>query len=116
MFQLSSTLSFRYYRNSLELLKHAAAAFQRDEVSFGVNLGDIVDGKNRTAAEEQGLDPEAAGEKAVGMALEAFGILKKPFHHIIGNHCLYTMPRQRLNELCVSIEALLTSEVFFKIK
>ena len=30
--------------------------------------------------------------------LDAFALLHKPVYHMIGNHCLYNLPRGRLNE------------------
>lgn len=90
----------RYYRNSLELLKKAAVDFKERGVDFGCHLGDVVDGKNRMAARDAGKDEDAAGRRAVGLALDAFGLLQRPWKHTLGNHCLYTLKRDEIVHLC----------------
>jgi hypothetical protein len=62
-------------------------AFASDGVAFALNLGDSVDGKQRVDAE--------AGFDAV---LGCFEGRPYPSYHLVGNHCLYCLPRPRLNE------------------
>ena len=35
---------------------------------------------------------------AITSVLDEFAGLERRVHHIIGNHCLYNLPRQELNE------------------
>lgn len=79
----------RYYRASLEGLKRGVTAWQQQQVEFAVQYGDAIDGFN----------PKDQSETAMQSVLQAFSELQKPVHHIIGNHDLYNLPRQRLNEV-----------------
>lgn len=70
------TVGKRRYRESAEKLKAAVADWNRQDLAFVVNLGDIVDGNGYKTADELRL--------MVGL----FQPLKAPVHHVIGNHCL----------------------------
>ncbi|CAH0518705.1 unnamed protein product [Peronospora belbahrii] len=86
--------SKRYYRNALpqlnatiiEWLRVAESKTSTAKLRFAVNLGDLIDGKNRPAStSRQALESTKAAwrsfESAVG-----------PVHHLIGNHELYNFP------------------------
>lgn len=86
--------SQRYYRNALPQLRAIVAEWLRMATSenatmnlrFAVNLGDLIDGKNRPAStSRQALESTKAAwkpfEDAVG-----------PVHHLVGNHELYNFP------------------------
>lgn len=94
----------RYYRSALRLLKEAVAEWmdqshcdrekeansgdenqQQKPIKFAVNLGDLIDGKNRGANTTQ-----AAIHDAVAVFSE-FERTVGPVHHLLGNHELYNM-------------------------
>lgn len=79
----------RYYKASLEGLRRSVTAWQQQQVEFAVQCGDIIDGFN----------PKEQSETAMQSVLDELAKLQKPVYHMIGNHCLYNLPRQRLNEL-----------------
>ncbi|KAL4144816.1 hypothetical protein PRNP1_013941 [Phytophthora ramorum] len=86
--------SQRFYRNALPQLQATVAEWLRvaksesssSKLRFAVNLGDLIDGKNRPAStSRQALESTKAAwvpfEDAVG-----------PVHHLVGNHELYNFP------------------------
>ena len=92
--------SQRYYRNALPQLRAVVAqwlcvatseeALPPLTLRFAVNLGDLIDGKNRPAStSRQALD---ATKAAWAPFVEAVG----PVHHLIGNHELYNFPTATL--------------------
>ena len=81
----------RYYRGSLLSLRRAVSSWQHHDVDFCIHLGDIVDGFNPPALAEQALDAVKA----------EFDLLGRQHYHMIGNHCLYNIPRQVSVEACV---------------
>ena len=78
----------RFYRNSLNLLKNAVNEWKSnaDSVSFILQLGDLIDGKNK----QGGL---MTSKRALSTALHPFNSLHVPIYHIIGNHELYNFTR-----------------------
>eukprot|EP00879_Flechtneria_rotunda_P008922 GHRR01009342.1.p1 GENE.GHRR01009342.1~~GHRR01009342.1.p1 ORF type:complete len:381 (+),score=139.15 GHRR01009342.1:401-1543(+) len=79
----------RFYRNSLVALRRAVCqSWVPADVQFGIHFGDILDG----------FQPKAESEAALSVVLDAFAQLGKPTYHMLGNHCLYNLPRKRLNE------------------
>ncbi|KAK3129424.1 hypothetical protein QOZ80_6BG0479260 [Eleusine coracana subsp. coracana] len=84
----------RYYRHSLAVLRRAVTSWNNTQtkpgggVSFCINFGDIVD---RHCPKEKSL-------RAVHEVLDAFGELAggRPTYHMLGNHCLYNLPRTEL--------------------
>ncbi|KAL0049678.1 hypothetical protein WJX82_007377 [Trebouxia sp. C0006] len=78
----------RYYRASLDGLKRAVLGWENQQVEFGIQFGDLIDGFN----------PKDKSETALQSVLDEFALLHKPVYHMIGNHCLYNLPRNRLNE------------------
>jgi len=78
----------RFYRNSLNLLKNAVNSWKSstDPISFILQLGDLIDGKNKQGG-------EIVGKRALTTALRPFNSLHLPVYHVIGNHELYNMTR-----------------------
>lgn len=60
----------RFYRNSLSKIRAAAEEFNRRGVAFVLNLGDTIDG----------------GFSSFDAVLDAFGTIKAPVYHLLGNH------------------------------
>jgi len=93
----------RYYRHALDAARHAARHFQEERVDFVVNLGDIVDGKCQNV-ERHGGDPfpphvDDPGTKVVDDVVDALSAYKNgPVLHAYGNHCLYNLDRQTLQQ------------------
>ncbi|XP_005093877.1 manganese-dependent ADP-ribose/CDP-alcohol diphosphatase [Aplysia californica] len=78
----------RFYRNSLNLVKNAVNDWKSnsDPVAFILQLGDLIDGKNK-------LGGELASRKALKTALNPLNSLRIPVYHVIGNHELYNLNR-----------------------
>uniref|UniRef100_A0A383VZW1 Manganese-dependent ADP-ribose/CDP-alcohol diphosphatase n=1 Tax=Tetradesmus obliquus TaxID=3088 RepID=A0A383VZW1_TETOB len=82
----------RYYRNALVALQRAVSSgWVPAGVEFGIHFGDIVDGF-------QARDGQEKSEQALSDVLQAFSQLPHPTYHMLGNHCLYNLPRARLNK------------------
>ncbi|CAI5461135.1 unnamed protein product [Closterium sp. Yama58-4] len=82
----------RFYRHSLEVVKKAVEDWNQSTppMSFAVHFGDIVDG----------FCPRDRSEEAVNTVLDALaGFTAGPTYHMIGNHCLYNLPRVTLNKM-----------------
>lgn len=81
----------RFYRHSLEVLQRAVRSWNAaGDLSFAVHFGDIVDG----------FCPKEKSLEAVKRVLGNFQEFKGgPVYHMLGNHCLYNLPRPQLNEL-----------------
>lgn len=98
--------SQRFYRNALTQLQHAVshwvrvstAATNTTPLAFAVNLGDLIDGKNKMVGTSQ-----AAMDRAKA-AWAPFMQLVGPVHHLVGNHELYNFPPKELERqlLCWS--------------
>ncbi|KAG5230228.1 hypothetical protein OIU78_029983 [Salix suchowensis] len=77
----------RYYRHSIRVLQRAVQKWNSHQnLNFVINFGDIVDGK---CPPYQSLD-------AVKKVNNEFQKFKGPVFHLIGNHCLYNLPRDIL--------------------
>ncbi|CAA0818094.1 Manganese-dependent ADP-ribose/CDP-alcohol diphosphatase [Striga hermonthica] len=76
----------RYYRHSLLVLQRAVRNWNEKKLKFAVNFGDIIDG---FCPKDQSLD-------AITKILEEFRSFDGPTYHMIGNHCLYNLPREKL--------------------
>lgn len=80
----------RFYRNALPQLQSTVAEWLRvakaestSKLRFAVNLGDLIDGKNRPAAtSRQALE-------STKVAWQPFEAAVGPVHHLVGNHELY---------------------------
>ncbi|XP_063077299.1 manganese-dependent ADP-ribose/CDP-alcohol diphosphatase-like [Engraulis encrasicolus] len=78
----------RYYRNSLKLLQTAIDAWNVEKVkpSFILQLGDIIDGFNKTHNASQSALDTVLRECSRG----------PPMHHVWGNHEFYNFSRDAL--------------------
>ncbi|GAB4845731.1 hypothetical protein Ancab_039133 [Ancistrocladus abbreviatus] len=77
----------RYYRHSILVLERAVQKWNNSQkLNFAINFGDIVDG---FCPKDQSLD----SVKKVTAEFEKFN---GPVYHMIGNHCLYNLPRREL--------------------
>ncbi|MQM01737.1 hypothetical protein Taro_034508, partial [Colocasia esculenta] len=80
----------RYYRHSILVLQRAVKKWNdQKNLKFAVNFGDIVDG---FCPKEESLQ----SVQRVTKELEKFN---GPVYHMIGNHCLYNLPRSTLISL-----------------
>ncbi|KAF6137187.1 hypothetical protein GIB67_030951 [Kingdonia uniflora] len=78
----------RYYRHSIQVLQRAIGKWNTHlpTLKFAVNLGDIVDG----------FCPKDESLNAVQKVVREFESFNGPVYHMIGNHCLYNLPRNDL--------------------
>ncbi|PKI38644.1 manganese-dependent ADP-ribose/CDP-alcohol diphosphatase [Punica granatum] len=77
----------RYYRHSILVLQRAVKQWNDlNKLRFAINLGDIVDG---FCPKDQSLD-------SVKKMVAEFEKFNGPVYHMIGNHCLYNLPRSKL--------------------
>lgn len=91
--------SQRFYRDALNRLQDAIAEWVRvastsseTRLEFAVNLGDLIDGKNKMVGTSQvALDRAKA-------AWEPFQESVGPVHHLVGNHELYNFPPDELHK------------------
>lgn len=80
----------RFYRHALEVLNRAVANWNGlGRVKFVMHFGDLVDGLSKE-------DSHVAFEKVLA-GFNAFH--GGSVYHMIGNHCLYNLPRVELNKL-----------------
>ncbi|KAJ9677908.1 hypothetical protein PVL29_022720 [Vitis rotundifolia] len=77
----------RYYRHSILVLQRAVQKWNNlQKLKFVVNFGDIVDG----------FCPKDQSLNAVQKIVDEFKNFDGPSYHMIGNHCLYNLPRNML--------------------
>ncbi|PPD84847.1 hypothetical protein GOBAR_DD18207 [Gossypium barbadense] len=77
----------RYYRHSILVLQRAVKNWNdHKNLNFVINFGDIIDGK---CPKDQSLN-------AVKKVASEFENFHSPVYHMIGNHCLYSFPRDKL--------------------
>ncbi|MEW5311187.1 MAG: hypothetical protein WDW38_002922 [Sanguina aurantia] len=81
----------RYYRNGLKLLNQAVQDWQQNDISFVLQMGDILDGSQPRDASLEVL-------ASVLAELEVLGTAGIPTYHTLGNHCLYNLQRHLLNQ------------------
>ena len=80
----------RYYRHGLLVLQRAVIKWKNiKRLKFSINFGDIIDGH---CPKDQSLT-------AVNQVLENFEKFNAPVYHMIGNHCLYNLSRDKLMSL-----------------
>lgn len=80
----------RYYRHSILVLQRAVKNWNNhSKLKFCVNFGDIVDG----------FCPKEESQTAVKRVVEEFDNFSGSTYHMLGNHCLYNLPRKTLIEL-----------------
>lgn len=81
----------RYYRHALEGLQRAVQSWNvKGDLSFAIHFGDIVDGY---CPKE---DSKAAFNRVTN---ELANFTNGHVYHMIGNHCLYNLPREELNDI-----------------
>ncbi|KAG2675999.1 hypothetical protein I3843_12G031700 [Carya illinoinensis] len=77
----------RYYRHSIIVLQRAVQNWNHHQkLKFAINFGDIVDG----------FCPKIQSLTAVKKVVNEFSKFNGPVYHMIGNHCLYNLPRSEL--------------------
>ena len=78
----------RHYRETLAKLEEAATQFERDKLSFLVELGDFID-----AADS--VDVEQGYLKTVNRTFKA---ICSDRHYVLGNHCVDTLKKEEFLE------------------
>ncbi|KAL2492502.1 Manganese-dependent ADP-ribose/CDP-alcohol diphosphatase [Abeliophyllum distichum] len=76
----------RYYRHSLLVLQRAVHKWNEQKTKFVINFGDIIDG----------FCPKDQSLSAITRVINEFNVFNGPVYHMIGNHCLYNLPREKL--------------------
>ncbi|XP_047314454.1 manganese-dependent ADP-ribose/CDP-alcohol diphosphatase [Impatiens glandulifera] len=79
----------RFYRHSILVLRRAVEDWNsrnKPKLKFVINLGDIVDG----------YCPKDQSFTAVKKIADEFASFDGPVYHMIGNHCLYNLTRDKL--------------------
>ncbi|XP_059657195.1 manganese-dependent ADP-ribose/CDP-alcohol diphosphatase [Cornus florida] len=77
----------RYYRHSICVLQRAVQKWNNHQkLKFVIQFGDIVDG----------FCPKDQSLIAVKKVANEFEKFNGPVYHMIGNHCLYNLPRDKL--------------------
>ncbi|XP_072992508.1 manganese-dependent ADP-ribose/CDP-alcohol diphosphatase [Typha latifolia] len=80
----------RYYRHSFLVLQRAVRKWNEEKkLKFSINFGDIVDG----------FCPKDKSLITVEKVVKEFEKFNGPVYHMIGNHCLYNLPRSKLISL-----------------
>jgi manganese-dependent ADP-ribose/CDP-alcohol diphosphatase len=80
----------RYYRHSISVLQRSVSRWNtHNNLKFAINFGDIIDG----------FCPKDKSLWAVQKVLDEFGKFNGPTYHMVGNHCLYNLPRSKLVSL-----------------
>ncbi|KAK4257015.1 hypothetical protein QN277_006662 [Acacia crassicarpa] len=77
----------RYYRHSILVLQRAVKEWNAHQKhKFVMNFGDTVDG----------FCPKDQSFNTVKKVVNEFDMFEGPVYHMIGNHCLYNLPRSKL--------------------
>ncbi|XP_050225883.1 manganese-dependent ADP-ribose/CDP-alcohol diphosphatase [Mercurialis annua] len=77
----------RFYRHSIQILQRAVEKWNsHGKLKFVIDFGDIVDGKC----------PRDNSLTAVKKVTGEYKKFNGPVYHMIGNHCLYNLPREKL--------------------
>jgi alkaline phosphatase len=80
----------RHYRDSLPKLKQAINTFNKRSVKFAVELGDFVD-----------AGPSVENDiKYLRQVSNVFHQFKGDRHFVFGNHCVHTIPKKKLLDVC----------------
>ncbi|GMH43001.1 hypothetical protein BSKO_10923 [Bryopsis sp. KO-2023] len=88
--RLSFVGKLRYYRNTLTQISKAKDAWNAEGVDLVVHCGDIIDGTNKF---------NATSEQALAKVVDILDRIEAPVHHVLGNHCVLCMPRDRLRTM-----------------
>ena len=78
----------RHYRESLAKLDAATEQFQKDQISFLVELGDLIDAANSVETEQSYL-------KTIN---QKFSKICPNRHYVLGNHCVDTLKKKEFLE------------------
>ena len=73
----------RHYRETLGKLAEAAAQFEKEKVSFAVELGDLIDAADTVETEQRYL-------RTIN---REFSAIAKDRHYVLGNHCVDTLTK-----------------------
>ncbi len=73
----------RHYRETLSKLSEAATQFEKDKVTFVVELGDLIDAADSVDVEQSYL-------KTIN---REFSAISKDRHYVLGNHCVDTLTK-----------------------
>lgn len=73
----------RHYRETLGKLAEAATQFEKDKVSFVVELGDLIDAADSVKTEQRYLQT----------INREFSAISKDRHYVLGNHCVDTLTK-----------------------
>ena len=81
----------RFYRHALVGLRRAVEAWnKKGDLDFAIQFGDIVDGRC----------PKGQAKTSFARVTSELAKFRGgQVHHMIGNHCLYNLPRPELNEI-----------------
>jgi len=74
----------RHYRETLGKLEEAARQFEKDKLTFLVELGDLIDAADSVAVEQKYL-------KTVN---KEFSAICRDRHYVLGNHCVDTLKKE----------------------
>ncbi len=74
----------RYYRETLEKLEEAAVQFEKENLTFLVELGDLIDAADSVEVEQRYL-------KTIN---KEFSSICKDRHYVLGNHCVDTLKKE----------------------
>jgi predicted phosphodiesterase len=74
----------RHYRETLGKLEEAALQFEKDDPSFLVELGDLIDAADSVETEERYLTT----------VNREFSAICKDRHYVLGNHCVDTLKKE----------------------
>lgn len=78
----------RHYRETLGKLAEAAAQFEKENVSFVVELGDLIDAADTVETEQRYL-------RTIN---REFSAIAKDRHYVLGNHCVDTLTKTEFLE------------------
>lgn len=78
----------RHYRETLGKLTEAATQFEKDKVSFVVELGDLIDAADSVETEQRYL-------RTIN---REFSAISKDRHYVLGNHCVDTLTKAEFLE------------------
>lgn len=73
----------RHYRETLGKLSEAASQFEKDRVTFVVELGDLIDAADSVETEQRYL-------KTIN---REFSAISQDRHYVLGNHCVDTLTK-----------------------
>ena len=73
----------RHYRETLGKLAEAATQFEKDKLTFIVELGDLIDAADSVETEQRYL-------KTIN---REFSAISKDRHYVLGNHCVDTLTK-----------------------